>query len=85
METSQENFATIVCAGFGGQAEGIVDNWKIVNAGNHRLCCPKFGQQKLMILSHLGRLTDYSLVGGWVSFYWVYVFHICNSVHEINI
>ena len=33
MRTSQEYFTTIVYAKFGGQAECIVDNWKIVNTG----------------------------------------------------
>ena len=32
MQTSQEYFTTIVYAKFGGQTDGIMDNWKIVNS-----------------------------------------------------
>ena len=31
MQTSQENFTTIVCAKFGGQTKCIMGNWKIEN------------------------------------------------------
>ena len=31
MQTSQENFTTIVYAKFGGLTECIMDNWEIVN------------------------------------------------------
>ena len=37
MQTSQENFRTIVYAKFGGQTESVMDNWKIVNGRNKEI------------------------------------------------